>query len=177
MKSTLLILIFSSLIFGTSFSQKEENRSKEKNNTHVNKVEPPNNLSSTPNKTKIRAQKKEAVSNNGENSETEQSSSKTNEQTEVSDETILKNTVIHKEIENGQVTLYVPNMNDNLSQTNAGDYAARIKNHFDVVSEIKFYEKENYFKVNISDIEITSKTDLLNKLLSQFSIQNYTITQ
>lgn len=178
MKSILLILIFSSLLYGTSFSQKEENRSTENNSTHVTKVESPNKLKSTPSKVEIKGQKIESVSNNNKKIDIEQASpNKTNEQADISDEKTSKDTEIRKEIENDELVLYIPNLNSNLSQDNAEDFILRIKNHFDVISDIRFYEKENQFKVNISDVEITNNSDLMDKLISQFSIQNYTITQ
>ncbi|MEX2483388.1 MAG: hypothetical protein WED10_02460 [Brumimicrobium sp.] len=104
---------------------------------------------------------------------TERSSKPQKKRGDSSDKEIFEKAEIKKEINNDKVILTLPNRN--IQSNHADEYSERVKNHYDVISKIVYFEEKNNFKIIFSDNKITEKSELLSEILIHFNIQEYTI--
>lgn len=108
--------------------------------------------------------------------ETNESSSTSKKQNDISSERSNIAIDIHKKTINEEVVLILTNEDLNFKLGHTDEFIVRVKNHFEIISSLKFSEEENHFEITFSDINITEKTDLLNEVLNHFGIKNYNIT-
>lgn len=109
--------------------------------------------------------------------ETKQQSPKPSKQADFSDKRIYEKVEIRKEIKNDQVILYLPNKKRNIQPEKINSYINRLKNNYDVISDITYSEKDNEFRIFFNEINITENTYLLNEVLLHFAIKDYSINK